>query len=837
MSSTVLRLTNVVKTYPGVTALKTVSFDVQAGEVHALVGENGAGKSTLMGVAAGSIVPDSGTVEIDGRPLLKPSPAAAQMLGLAVVYQHSTVLDDLSVMENLMFPMASDRRPAYADAPAWARPHLAAVGAAVRPTMRADELGIAARQLVEIARALALEARVLVLDEPTESLTAAESELLFEKIAQLREAGTGIVYISHRFYEVQRIADRITVLRDGEARGTFAANAITEDDVLRLIVGRAVEQIFPDKPGLSVEGEASAAAPLLETAHLAGARFSVDAFRLQPGEIVGLAGVEGNGQREFLRALAGMEPHNGTLSVAGRSGSFSTPAQVQAAGVVYLSADRHAEGAFLPLSVRDNISALVLGQLSRFGVVSRRRETALAGDSATALDVRTPSVAAPVEQLSGGNQQKVMIARSLAAGPRVLLADEPTRGVDVGARIEIYRLLREFAISGHAVVVASSDAVELQGLCDRVLVFSRGAVVQELSGSELTERAITGAALMAGSSSRVRATQRERRQGILHRLGRSDHLPAAVLTVLIVGLALYTNAGHPLFLHSRNINSLLLLGTVLMFAAVGQLVVLLIGSIDLSVGPLIGLVVVVMSFFATKGHGNAGLVVGILVALAVGAGVGLLNGVLIRVVRLPAVVATLVTYIFLQGLSLLLRPQPAGYIDHHVAQLIQKKVVVVPIVTIAAIVLALACEWVLRRGRAGLVLRAVGSDEARARRLGANVTLAYLGAHVACSIAAVLAGLVLTSVVGVGQASLGTTYTLTSITAVVLGGASIFGGRGSFIGALLAALLLQEITTATSFLGLAEAWQDWLPGVLILAGAGVFSRARGQAQPAMISDG
>jgi ribose transport system ATP-binding protein len=257
----------------------------------------------------------------------------------------------------------------------------------------------------------------------------------------------------------------------------------------------------------------------------------------------------------------------------------------------------------------------------------------------------------------------------------------------------------------------------------------------------------------------------------------------------------------------------------------------------LSVGPLIGLVVVVMSFFATKGHGDAGFVVGTIVALAVGAGVGLLNGLLIRAVRLPAVVATLVTYIFLQGLSLLLRPQPAGYIDHHVSQLIQKKVVVIPVVTIAAIVLALACEWTLRRGRAGLVLRAVGSDEARARRLGANVTATYLGAHVACSIAAVLAGLVLTSVVGVGQASLGTTYTLTSITAVVLGGASIFGGRGSFVGALLAALLLQEITTATSFLGLAEAWQDWLPGVLILVGAGVFSRARGRTGPAVLSDG
>ncbi len=837
MSSPVLRLTDVHKTFPGVVALNGVTFDVTPGEVHALVGENGAGKSTLMGVAAGAIAPDRGTVEIGGRPLLKPSPAAAQMLGLAVVYQHSTVLDDLSVMENLMFPIPRRSRPSYSEAPAWASPHLAAVGANVKPTLRADELGIAQRQLVEIARALATNARVLILDEPTESLTAGESKLLFEKIDQLRSAGTGIVYISHRFHEVRRIADRITVLRDGEARGTFAAGDVTEDDVLQLIVGRSVDHVFPEKPVAAPPGETRTGELLLDAAQLRGDRFNVNGFRLRPGEIVGLAGIEGNGQREFLRALAGMEPHTGTLHVAGRPVRADSPAHAQTAGLVYLPADRHVEGAFLPLSVRDNISALVLGKLSTAGVVSRSKESALARESAAALAVRAPSVTARIEQLSGGNQQKVVIARSLAAHARVLLADEPTRGVDVGSRIEIYKLFRDFAVDDRAVVVASSDAVELQGLCDRVLVFSRGEVVEELAGTGLTERAITAAALLATTSGRGRATQAERRQDAAHRIGRSDHLPSVVLGVLIVALALYTTAGHPLFMRSRNLQTLLLLGGVLMFASIGQLTVLLLGSIDLSVGPLIGLVVVVMSFFATNGHGAPGLAVGAAVAVAVGVVVGLLNGLLIRAVRLPAVVATLVTYIFLQGLSLLLRPQPAGYIDRSVARLIQTKVLVFPVVTLIAIAIGLLCQWGLRRTRAGVALRAVGSDQLRARRLGANVNAAYLAAHIACSVAAVLAGLVLTSVVGVGQASLGGAYTLTSITAVVLGGASIFGGRGSFVGALLAALLLQEVTTATSFLGLAEAWQEWLPGLLILVGAAVFSRARGGARTAVVADG
>jgi len=810
--STALRLVGVSKTYPGVVALHDVNFDVRTGEVHAIVGENGAGKSTLMGVAAGAVAPDSGTVEIAGATLHGASPALAQQLGIAVVYQHASVLDDLTVAENIAFAAGGRRRPGRRTS-AWVRGHLDSVGATAKPGDRVGDLTVAQRQLVEIARALAAEATVLVLDEPTESLTGAETELLFERVRALRAAGTGIVYISHRFGEVRRIADRITVLRDGESRGTFAAADVSEDDVVTLIVGRTVDHVFPAKSAWSEHPD------LLLAEDLTGGGYAGVTSAVRAGEILGMAGVEGNGQRQFLRGLGGLEPHRGELLMAGTGRRLSSPGAAIDAGVVYLPADRHEEGAFLPMTVRENVSGLRHRALSAGGLLSRRREAALASASIGALRVRTPSAETVMSSLSGGNQQKVLIGRSLAAEPTVLLADEPTRGVDVGARAEIYANLRTFTEAGRGVAVVSSDAVELAGLCDRVLVFSRGRVVRELTGPELTERGITGAAVTATGAHSPTLVRRR-----LPAVARGDQLPSLVLVALIVALAVYTTAHNSLFTGQRSLTSLLLLASIVGFAALGQLTALLVGSIDLSVGPMIGLTVVILSFFADGTKGTGGLLVGVLVAAAAGVAVGALNSGLIRAVRLPPVVATLVTYILLQGISRQLRPQPSGYVDARVTTSLQHRFGSVPAAVVVLAFLAVLAELALRRTRRGLALRAVGSDETRARQVGASVGRTHLAAHVLCSLGAVLAGIVLASSVGVGDASVGTSYTLTSIAAVVLGGSSIFGGRGSYLGAALGALFLQEITSAITFLQLAEAWQEWLPGALILLGAAVFSQ-------------
>ncbi|MFL5961507.1 MAG: ATP-binding cassette domain-containing protein [Gaiellaceae bacterium] len=815
-----LRLSDVVKTYPGVVALKGVSFEVAEGEVHAFVGENGAGKSTLMAVAAGSTLPDSGSVEIGGRLMGEPSPAASQSLGLAVVYQHLSILEDLTVVENMVFAMPPRLRPPISRAGGWTLEKLAVIGASIDPAARVNELSVADRQLLEIAKALALESKVLVLDEPTESLTRSESERLFECIRSIADDGTAVVYISHRLPEVQRIADRITVLRDGEIRGTRSAAGVSEEEILRLIVGRPVDQAFPDKAATGQAGD-----PLLDVASLRGPRFHDVDLRVRAGEIVGLAGIEGNGQREFVRALAGLLPARGSVRLRGRRVPLADPSRTARAGIVYLPGDRHAEGVALPLSVRENTSLLALRRTARFGVVRRSSEARVVERELRQLAVRTPSVETPVASLSGGNQQKILFARSLLADPTVLLADEPTRGVDAGARIEIYQVLRDTAESGKAVVVQSSDVVELQGLCDRVLVFSHGQIVRSLEGDEITEENITGTAITSAAR-RDGVTAPVRRRFPLRRFVAGDYLPAVVLALLILALGAYTSADSSLFLTRFNFVAMLLFASALAFVSFGQLIVLLTGGIDLSVGPLTGLVVVVFSFFAAQGQSDGRLALGVAAIVAVALAVGLTNGLLIRAFRLAPVLGTLALFFVLQGVSQLLRPQAAGFYRSDVTRLITTTWGWVPVAFVVACVLAVVAELLLRFTRAGLQLRAVGSDETRAHRLGARVTATHVTAYLLCSLFAAAGGVMLGSQVAVGDSRVGISYTLSSVTAVVLGGASIFGGRGSFIGALLGALLIQEIITSTTFLQIGIEWQYYVPGLLILLGAGVYSRAR-----------
>jgi ribose transport system ATP-binding protein len=822
----VLRLSDVVKTFPGVVALKGVSLEVIEGEVHALVGENGAGKSTLIAVAAGSTLPDSGIVEIGGVPVTQPSPAAAQALGLAVVYQHRALLEDLTVAENMVVAIPRESAPRMAGAGPWIRAKLAAIGLTIDPAARISELSAPERQLLDIAKALALEPKVLVLDEPTESLAPADADRLFEQIRAITEAGTAVVYISHRLPEIQRIADRITVLRDGETRGTMAAADVSEEQILNLIIGRAVDQAFPAKGIAGGTGP-----PLLETYGLSGPRFHDVTLQVRSGEIVGLAGVEGNGQGQFLRALAGLLPSHGSLTVRGEVVSLSDPTGAHTSGLVFMPGDRQAEGVFLELSVRENVSPLVLNRIARHGIVRRAAESQVVAREIEQLAIKTPSPETPVSALSGGNQQKVVFARALLAQPTVLLADEPTRGVDAGARLDIYQLLRGAADSGQAVVVLSSDVIELQGLCDRVHVFSRGTVVRELAGGDITEESITGAAITAAGPGTEHAappaqTARAARALRVRRFVTGDYLPAAVLLLLILGLGIYTSASNGRFLTAINFQGMLLLASALALISFGQLIVLLTGAIDLSVGPLSGLVVVVFSFFAADGQSTGRLVLGVLVVIGVALAVGLINSVLVRVFGIAAVLATLATYIAIQGESLALRPQPAGYLRASVTDTLTKSWGWIPVAFLIVCALAIGAELVLRLTRAGLQLRAVGSDDTTAHRLGARVNRTHIAAYLLCSLFAAAGGLMLASQVGVGDATVGVTYTLTSIAAVVLGGASIFGGRGSFIGALFGAVLLQEIITSTTFLNLGVAWQSFLSGGLILVGAGIYSRAR-----------
>ncbi len=681
-----LRLAGITKRFPGVVALDGVGFELTPGEVHAVVGENGAGKSTLMAIAAGALAPDEGTVEIAGTRLGEPSPGLAAAAGLAVVYQHPALLPDLTVAENLAFAMPKGHRPPLRRAVAFAREKLAAMEAEIDPLRRVGDLSVTERHLVELSKALALEPQVLILDEPTEPLRGARGR------AAVREgprAGRG--RHRDRLHQPPPAGgegdlDRLTVLRDGRTRGTFEADAVAEEEIVALIVGGELEAAFPARDGV-----ADAAPVALSLRGFSGSPSFEDVdLEVRRGEVIGLAGVDGNGQSEFIRALAGLHPSSGAIDVGGAPADVRSPVKAAAGGIAYVSDDRHGEGLLMPLSVRENAAVAALTRFAPAGFVQRTRERVAVQEQTRALDVRAASLETPVQSLSGGNQQKVALARALLTRPRLLLADQPTNGVDVGARAQIYAILRQAAGDGTPVVVRSSDAIELAGLCDRVLIFSRGHVVRELSGEELTEDAITGAALR--STSQRRHAERDAvgaRRARTRRFLSGDYAPSVVLALLTLALLVVTGMKDGAYLSSISLSGMLTLLTVLAFIALGQQMAMLIGGIDLSVGPLAGFAVVVGSFFVTEGVGAGGTVVGFAAMFGACVAVGVVNFALARWVGMSPVIATLVTFTMLQGLGLLLRETPDGVIDTGVATALGTTVGFVPIAFLVAVGTAL----------------------------------------------------------------------------------------------------------------------------------------------------
>jgi ribose transport system ATP-binding protein len=815
-----LQIDGVTKTFPGVRALDNVTFSVLAGEVHGLVGENGAGKSTLMAVASGALVPESGRVVINGVET-KGDTEQARRLGLAIVRQEPALMPDLTVAENLYLGVPAEQRPSLMSTSDWAQQLLRqwSENVAIDANERVLSLTPEQRFIVEIVKALSAKPKVLVLDEPTEHLLAEDVDRLFERIRGVTASGCSVVYISHRIREVQKIANRITVLRDGQGQGTYDAAGLSEQQIVELIVGGALDREFPAKAGNGSTGV------VLDVVSLRGAGFTDVSVRVRKGEIVGLAGIDGNGQREFMGALAGLIRSRGTVAVNGRQASLQDSQAAAASGIRLLPGDRHREGIFGELSVRENFSIRSLPFDSVKGWISQRREARRAQEAVAGFAVKTPSVETPIRSLSGGNQQKLVIASVLASHPKVLLVDEPTQGVDIGARMEIYKVLREAAAAGTAVIVVSSDALEVAGLCDRVLIFSRGHIVKELRDGAVSENNITSAVLTA-------TTERERGTASIPAFWKwasGDWAPLVMLAFAVCGLGLYAAHVNEAYLSARNVSGMLALVATLAIVSYGQQALMLVGGIDLSVGPLMGLMVVIQSFFLNDGSALSHQLTGWAIACLVAVAVGLVNWVLICPFRLHPMVATLATYMALQAVSLILRPVPGGIIADSLVDTISAQIGFVPVVAIVAAVLAIALEFALFRTRMGLVFRGVGSRLEAARMAGVRTQLTLLAAYVGCSLFAAVAAVPMMAQAGSGDPSAGINYTLASIAAVVIGGASLFGGRGSFVGSLLGALLIIQVNVVTSFLDIGDSWQSYLLGGMILVSVALYSKSREMA--------
>jgi ABC-type sugar transport system ATPase subunit len=489
-----LEIQEVSKAFAGTQALSRVSFMLAAGEVHALVGENGAGKSTLMNIAAGVLQPDEGSIRMAGETISIDSPRRARALGIGIVFQELSLVESLSVAENIFV----DRVPTRGGLVDWRRLEqrtraiLAPFGLAVDPWAVVGDLPVSQRQLVEIAKALSLDVRVFILDEPTSALPPDEVEALFAIIRRLRAQGIGIIYISHHLAEVFAIADRVTVLRDGGVISTKPVSDCDMDGVIRAMVGRDIGEI-------PARARRSAGPPLLEVRGLSRTKTfeSVD-LTLRAGEIVGLAGLMGAHRSELGRALGGaLRPTAGEIRVSGQSIHRPSVRVALRHGIAYLTDERKHDGLFLDMSIADNVIAPALQRFSRLGVVDAKAAADAAQRQMDRLRIKAPDAGQIVGRLSGGNQQKVMLAKMLQADPRILVIDEPSKGVDIATKQDIHSLLRGLADAGATLLVISSDLPELLALCDRIIVMRDGQIAGEIDGSEATEETIL--AMAAGS--------------------------------------------------------------------------------------------------------------------------------------------------------------------------------------------------------------------------------------------------------------------------------------------------------------------------------------------------
>ena len=481
-----VEMRGIKKAFSGIKALKGVDFFLRPGEIHALVGENGAGKSTLMKVLSGAYVMDEGSIQMDGKPVTLGTPRRGKDHGVGIVYQEFELANDLTIAENIFIDRMGVGgivrwKKLFADADSAVR----ALGFELDVRRQVKDVSVAYKQVVEIAKALSANARILILDEPTAVLTPAETEKLFDTMRMLKAAGVSIVYISHRMDEIFTICDTITIMRDGEITGQGTIAEMTVDTVVEMMIGRKLEAMYPHR-------EPRIGAELLRVESLSGGVFSNISFSLHKGEVLGVFGLVGSGRTEIVRAIFGEDPvKSGSIYLEGRETHVRSPHQAIRKGLALIPENRKEQGLVLDKPIRQNMTLCCIQKVSRpRGILNKKREDALVAELTKKLAVKAGSSYLPVKSLSGGNQQKVVIAKWLTTGARVLIMDEPTRGVDVGAKVEIYHIMNELAAQGVGILMISSELNEVIGMCDRVMVVDNGHKQGELAKAEISEKSI-----------------------------------------------------------------------------------------------------------------------------------------------------------------------------------------------------------------------------------------------------------------------------------------------------------------------------------------------------------
>ena len=825
-------LRSISKSFAGTPVVEDVTLEVRAGDVLALVGENGAGKSTCVKLLAGVHRPDAGHVEIAGARTELHSPLDAQHNGVAVVHQHPGLFGDLSIAENVFVgrPLRGrhgrlDHRRMERETGEWL--HL--LGLDRSAATRVKSLRTSEQQLVEIARALVAEARILIMDEPTAALPGHEVDALFAVVDRLRSRGVAMMFVTHRLDEVFRLADRIAVLRDGRLVASKASAELDRGAVVRLMVGRPLSDLYP-------VSEAGGGEVALEVENLSSpGRFEDVSMSVRSGEIVGLAGLVGSGRTEVARALFGVEPPSaGRMELDGREVELSSSADALEHGIAYVSEDRRGQSLVLDFGILANATLPALGMVARAGFVRRRDELGLIERLVSKMRLRFRDYDQPVATLSGGNQQKVVLAKWLATEPRVLILDEPTQGIDVQAKAEIHRIIVSLASEGVAVLLISSELPELLGMCDRIAVMREGHIVAEWDRDHATQELIAAAATGAddddagpietGGEAPAPPTREATRGGRIGAamadvLGRRE----VGLVVAILAIAIPVALANPRFLSGENLAAILTDAGLLWILVLAQMLVLITRNIDLSVGSMVGLVAY-LAALTVRDHPGLPLIVVVLMGCGLGLVCGMINGATVAYGRVPAIVATLGTLSIFRGIDHLIAGNDEVSEDQ-VSQawidLTSHTLFGVGVLFYVGAAILVVAAAALRWTAAGRELFAVGSNPDGARLIGVRVDRRILQAFAVAGVLAGLVGALWASRYATIDSRAATDLELTVIASAVVGGVAIFGGWGTVAGVALGTLLLLVIENGLAFARVESLWVKAVYGIVIVAAVAI----------------
>ncbi|CCN47704.1 ABC transporter related [Vibrio nigripulchritudo MADA3029] len=817
VSEPLLVLNEVSKTFGGTVAVKDVTFDIRPGEVLALLGENGAGKSTCVKLMVGVYAPNSGQISLKGQFHKWKSPLDAQNAGIAVIHQHPGLFPDLSITENIFFGRFKKTKSGLLDVSAMrsaAIDALEAVGLDAKPEQLVKTLSVSEQQLVEIARALSTNADVLIMDEPTAALSYKEVRKLFRVVTTLKSRGVGIVFVGHRMDEIFEVSDRVAILRDGQLVGLDSAENLTRQKVVNLMAGRELTASYPKR-----EHELGDAILQVDDLSLDG-QYSDVTFSVHKGEILGIGGLVGSGRTEIARTIFGIErPTSGQVLIDGQAVSLHSPKQAMANGIAYVSEDRLSQSLIMDFSIRVNGSLTVLNQCTSMGLLQPKQEIGSVLKHLEHLKLRYASFDQEISGLSGGNQQKVVLAKWLATQPRILILDEPTQGIDVQSKVAVHHMIADLAKAGMSIVLISSEMPELLGMCDRITVMREGCQVETFDRNDATQEKILAAATSEESNELKTPTkvgdETESAQSFWQRLLAQREIGLVLAILAIVLPVSYLN---PSMLSSTNLVSLGMDAALLSIVVLGQMMVILTRNIDLSVASVIGFTAYTAAYVMSA-YPDISVFVAIAVAVFMGGAAGFVNGTIIAYGRVPSIVATLGTMsvfrglhsIFADGDQISADEVPARWLD-----VVATKIGGIPMLIIVSICILVVFSLILRRTQWGRELYGVGSNPDGADLVGVPAPNRVFAVFVIAGALAGLMGALWASRYATVDARVAFGFELTVIASVVVGGVAIRGGSGTVLGVFLGAVTLLVIRNGLTLVRIDPLWLQGIYGLVIL---------------------